>query len=242
MIPKTIHFCWFGKNKKNELNTNCINSWKKHLKGYEFVEWNEDNFDVTHNGFASEAFSRHKYAFVSDYARLMILKRFGGIYLDTDVEVLKDFDPLLENDGFIGFADADPASDKWEFNTACIGACPNNPWIEYLLSYYDDRKFLSDNGSYNTTTNSQIITKMSSDMFEKRDSEQMMGMGNIRIYPRECFDPFHPEEDKMVITDNTFAIHWHDCSWGRPANNLERISGFVQRKMDFFSAKKRIDK
>lgn len=104
-IPKVIHYCWFGKGEKSNLSEKCIQSWKEKLEGYEIIEWNEENFNINCNKYVKEAYERKKYAFVSDYVRLYVLYNYGGIYLDTDVEVLKTFDQFLVNDSFVGFED-----------------------------------------------------------------------------------------------------------------------------------------
>ena len=103
MIPKAIHYCWFGGGKKPKLAKKCIESWKRFCPDYEIKEWNEDNFDFTVMPFMAEAYKAKKYAFVSDVARLLVLEKYGGIYFDTDVELIKDISPLINDDGFIGF-------------------------------------------------------------------------------------------------------------------------------------------
>ena len=116
MIPKTLHYCWFGNGKKSELVQNCIQSWKKAMPDYTIIEWNESNSDITANKYISEAYSANKWAFVSDYIRLRVLFEYGGIYLDTDVETLKSFDAFLNNEAFTGFESND------SIITAVIGA------------------------------------------------------------------------------------------------------------------------
>lgn len=229
MIPKLIHYCWFGNNKKSALVSKCINSWKEYMPDYRIVEWNQHNFDINANDYVCDAYKERKYAFVSDYARLYVLKKYGGIYFDTDTEVVKCFDDFLGYSAFIGFADADEVNDRWELNTACIGSEANNSWIDYLIKYYEDAKFIKRDGTYNTTTNSKIITDMSKEFFSRVNVQQTLSIGEVELFPRDYFDPVHPTDDGGMITSNTYAIHWHDCTWGRPYNNYDRVMGVINR-------------
>ena len=122
-IPKIIHYCWFGKKEKPNIVKKCISSWKVILKDYEIIEWNEENFDISSNNFVRQAYENGKFAFVSDYVRVYALYNYGGIYLDTDVEVFKNFDPLLNNESFWGF------EEKNFIATSTIGAQKNNKFI-----------------------------------------------------------------------------------------------------------------
>ena len=119
-IPKIIHYCWFGNNEKPNIVKKCIASWKEHLKEYEIIEWNEKTFDINSNKFVKEAYEKGMYAFVSDYVRVYALYNYGGIYLDTDVEVKKSFNDLLDNDSIWGF------EEKNFIATSTIGACKKN--------------------------------------------------------------------------------------------------------------------
>ena len=157
MIPKIIHYCWFGRNDKSPLAEKCIDSWEKYCHDYEIKEWNEDNFDINCCQFVKEAYATKKWAFVADYARLYILKEYGGIYMDTDVEVIRPLDDFLVNFAFAGI------EHESNISTALIGSEANNPWITYLLTYYDNRRFIRLHGKCDTTTNVEIITKMTQD-------------------------------------------------------------------------------
>ena len=137
MIPKKIHYCWFGKNKKNEIIEKCIQSWKIHCPDWEIIEWNEDNFDVTSIQYMKEAYECKKYAFVSDVARLLIVYQSGGIYLDTDVELLDNIEFLLDNEAFYFF--------ESERNIATglgFGAEKNHKSVNQLLNYYNNKCFV----------------------------------------------------------------------------------------------------
>ena len=131
MIPKTIHYCWFGRNPKPRLVEKCIKSWKKHCPGYEIIEWNENNFDVfTCPLYVRQAYEAKKWAFVSDVARIYALKEHGGIYFDTDIVMVQDIDDLLENDAFVGFENKDMPF------TAVFGAKKKHPFCKKPLPWH----------------------------------------------------------------------------------------------------------
>ena len=141
MIPKIIHYCWFGRNPLPELAQKCIASWKKYLPDYEIKEWNEDNFDVNIIPYTAEAYAQKKYAFVSDYARFWIQHKYGGIYFDTDVEVIRPIDDIIARGNFMGF-ETDPNSEKGDASNASVnpglglGVAPGLGVIIKLLDYY----------------------------------------------------------------------------------------------------------
>lgn len=207
MIPKTIHYCWFGRNGKSPLIEMCINSWKKYCPGCEIKEWNEDNFDINCCQFVKEAYATKKWAFVSDYARLYILKKYGGIYMDTDVEVIKPLDRFLAHPAFSGFESV--AS----IPTGIIGAETDNPWISYLLTYYDNRCFISHHGRCDTTTNVEIITRMTAEKYGLKLDNTYQELKDVALYPREYFCPKDFATKEINSTENTYTIHHFDGSW-----------------------------
>ena len=152
MIEKKIHYIWFGSNPLPPLAKKCIESWKKFCPDYEIVEWNETNFDVNQNIYTKEAYENKKWAFVSDYVRLYALYHHGGIYMDTDVEVLKNLDDYLNHDAFSGFESSNAIP------TGIIGAKKGNYHIKQLLNEYNDRHFILPNGEMDLTTNVTTIT------------------------------------------------------------------------------------
>ena len=141
-IPKIIHYCWFGGNPLSEMEMKCIASWRKNCPDYEIKRWDESNFDIHINQYVQEAYEAKKWAFVSDYARLYLLSEYGGIYMDTDVEIVQNLDRFLVHNAFTGFEDDN------HIPTAIMGAEKGHRWIKYLLSYYDGRHFYRDNNSY----------------------------------------------------------------------------------------------
>lgn len=206
-IPKLIHYCWFGKNKMLKLNLKCIESWKRVLPDYELRLWNEDNFDITMNQFVKEAYEMKKWAFVTDYVRLYVLYNYGGIYMDTDVEVLRRLDPFLKHSAFTGFE-----NDKY-IPTGIMGAGKGNEWIGYLLSYYENKKFILENGLLATTPNTQIITELSKSWGLKPNNEYQVLKGDVHIYPSEYFCPIAYDSLKKNFTKNTYTIHHYSGSW-----------------------------
>lgn len=212
MIPKVIHYCWFGGNKKPKLICDCIASWKKILPDYEIIEWNEKNSDLTHE-FVKEAYKLKKWAFVSDYIRLKILYENGGIYLDTDMLVLKNFNNLLDSACFFGAEDNDFIS------CGIIGAEPNHFFIKKCLSFYDEFKFSKEiNLGMNT------IPRIITEIFRKEFNfilgfDKVLSFNGITIYPSIYFYalPFFKSEKKLnyneFIDDKSLAIHLWNSSW-----------------------------
>lgn len=207
MIPKTIHYCWFGRGKKPGKIVKCINSWKKHLADYEFIEWNEDNFDITSNLFVKQAYESKKYAFVADYARLYALYNFGGIYLDTDVEVLKPLDKFLKHEVFSSFED-----EKY-IQAFVIGARKGHLWIKDLLEHYKDMTFIKEDGSYNMTTNTEYITKSCVKVGLIQNGKQQTLNNGATFYPRTYFSPYDYGTGENFITENTYTIHHFAKTW-----------------------------
>lgn len=206
-IPKVIHYCWFGKGEKSDLAKECIEGWKDKLKGYEIIEWNEDNFDINNNLYVKQAYDKKKYAFVSDYVRLYALLNYGGIYLDTDVEVLKGFEGFLDLDAFVGF------EDKELISTAIIGARKGNLIIKEWFETYTNRKFIED-GKINDTTNVRVLTNLLLKyQLQQTNSYQKLCNGIITIYPTEYFSPLKYGTKRPKITNKSVTIHWFEGTW-----------------------------
>lgn len=209
MIPKTIHFCWFGQNEKPALVKKCIESWRLKCPDYRIVEWNEDNFDLSENAYAKEAYAAQKWAFVTDYARLKIIYSCGGIYLDTDVELLKSLDALLPNKAFLGLEDTGKIATGLGF-----GAEAGNPVIGEMLQDYGDIHFENPDGSLNTlpcpVRNTESILHR---LPTKMDYDRIINIQDATIYPREYFCPLSADGTTMLKTENTYSIHWFTASW-----------------------------
>ncbi|MDP4109835.1 MAG: glycosyltransferase [Bacillota bacterium] len=210
-IPKTIHYCWFGKKPMPELAQKCLKSWDIFLPDYKKVLWNEDSFDVQSVRFTREAYERGKYAFVSDYVRLYALYNYGGIYMDADVEVVKNLDGFLEFPAFSGF-------EKTEFiPTGIIGAVKYHPWIKRFLDYYRDKAFLWGDGSMDMTPNVIFMSRISENEFGlKRNNEMQILKDGVHIFPNDYFCPMVWETRQIHFTENTRTIHHFAASWMKP--------------------------
>lgn len=207
-IPKKIHYCWFGTKEKPYIVKKCIKSWKENLKEYEIIEWNEDNFDITSNEFVRQAYNCGKFAFVSDYVRIYALYNYGGIYLDTDVEIIKEFtDDILENDSFWGF------EEKNFIATSTIGAKKGNEFINKFLDSYNNKKFINNDGEIDTLTNVAIVSEMIKKIGIKLDGTFQRIDGMATIYPQEYFSPYDYINCYSKQTNNTVAIHHYYKSW-----------------------------
>lgn len=206
MIPKTIHYCWFGGNPFPEDAMKCMNSWKKYCPDYEIKRWDESNFDLECCVYVKEAYEAKKWAFITDYVRLYVLKTYGGIYMDTDVEVLKPLDDFLENHGFSGF------ESNHTVPTGIMAAEKDNPFIIHQLEKYKDRHFLI-NGEIDYTTNVEVITKYCIEKGIQLNNE-IQECEEFKFYPSEYFCPKDPLTYEINLTENTYTIHHFNGSWG----------------------------
>ena len=225
-IPKIIHYCWVGRNPLPSDVRKYIESWKKYLPDYVILEWNEDNFDITSNRFVQEAYDSKKWAFVSDYVRLYVLYNYGGIYLDTDVEVLKNLDVFLHHEAFSGFETGNIIP------TGIIGARKNNPWIKHLLTYYENRSFYRNDGTLDLTANTKIITHMTQELdasLHLDNSYQELKSGVV-LYPNDFFCPKDGVTGIITQTENTYTIHHFAGSW-----LPEKAVLLKEKKIKFFN-------
>jgi len=210
MIPRIIHYCWFGKKELPLLAKKCIASWKKYMPDCEIIEWNEDNFDVNMIQYTREAYEKGKYAFVSDFARFYILYNYGGIYLDVDVELIKPLDNILSKKVVLGFESVGKVA---AINPGLI--CASEPGVEFLkdmINIYKKLYFINNDGSYNLTT----IVEHTTNYFilkglENRNIEQQIG--EVTIFPIDYFCPIDIKSNKLFITENTYSIHHFASSW-----------------------------
>lgn len=206
MIPKIIHYCWFGHGEMSPLAKQCIDSWRKVLPDYDIVEWNEDNFDLDMYPYAREAYQKKKYAFVADVARLYALYTVGGIYMDTDVEVLKSYDKFLVHTAFSGYE-----TDK--VTTGIMASEKGGEWVKHNLDYYEGRHFILEDGSMDQTVNVVTIYKYMLELGFRGDNTFQDFPGLITIYPRDYFCPKSYYDGVIRLTGNTVAIHHFEGSW-----------------------------
>lgn len=228
MIPKIIHYCWFGRNPLPTLAKKCIESWKRFLPDYEIKEWNEDNFDLDLYPYAREAYEHKKYAFVTDIVRLYALYLEGGIYMDTDVEVVKPLDKFLSHTAFSGFESA------VSIPTGIMASEAGGKWVGDNLRYYDHHRFVLPDGSLDMTTNVAIITEYMLPYGFRRDNTWQDFPNLITLYPSEYFCPISSQGSEIHFTENTHTIHHFSGSW-LPASTRRRmrLSRFFRRRLPY---------
>ncbi len=213
MIPKKIHYCWFGGAELPKLAKKCIKSWKKYLPDYEIIRWDESNFDINCCDYVREAYEAKKWAFVSDFARLKILYENGGIYFDTDVEVIKSFDDIVADGSFLGIELENSDIGKLYVNPGLgMGMAKNIDILDEIIKYYEKIHFANEDGTYNQTTIGEHITEI----LKKRGlsiGEGVRKIAGLNIYPQEYFCPLNYDSKTTYFTDNTHSIHHFMDSW-----------------------------
>lgn len=220
-IPKIIHYCWFGGKPKNELAEKCIRSWKKFCPDYELVEWNESNFDIAAAPlYVRQAYEAGRWAFVTDYVRLVGLTRMGGIYMDTDVEVIKPLDPYLHHKGFAGFEAPD------RVQTGLLACEKGHPLFLEFMAHYDNVAFIKEDGTQDITTNVEVLTALCKKHGLRLDGTYQELEG-FTVYPKDVFCPVEYETMKLKKTRRTVVIHWFSGSW------------HTQEELDALEAEKR---
>ena len=231
MIPKTIHYCWFGRGPKPKLAQKCIASWKKYCPDYKIIEWNEDNFDVDMNGYTRMCIAEKKYAFLSDYARLAVVEEHGGLYFDTDVELIRNPDELLAHNAFWGFETPEFVASGLGFGSIAHGIA-----IEAMLSEYAP---LLD-GAHGVVGCPRLNTTALEKLGLQRDGS-LQEIGDAVIYPPDWFNPYESATGRLNRTNHTVSIHWYAASWMSPAKRLRcTLSKPLHRILgvDFFRRQK----
>ena len=207
MIPKTIHYCWFGGNPLPKLAKKCIKSWKKYCKDYEIIQWNEKTFDIKSAPlYVRQAYDAKKWAFVTDYVRLYAMVKYGGVYMDTDVEVIKPLDAFLNHKAFSGF------ENDTQIPTGIMACEKDFPLFERLLRYYDNASFFNEDGTMNCTTNVAIITQTCLEYGLKQNNTFQI-IDGFALYPKDYFCPIEWSTLIKKETENTATIHHFSGSW-----------------------------
>ena len=227
MIPKKIHYCWFGRGDKPKLAKRCIASWKKYCPDYEIIEWNEDNFDINTNEYTKWCYENKNYAFLSDYVRLLVVYRHGGIYFDTDVELIRNPDFLLENQAFFGFEtdgkeNLNPKNADTNTGLA-YGSVASGLALEVMLKEYDP---LLD-GKHGTVMCPKLNTEALVKLGLKRDgSYQEFSWGTV--YPKEYFNPYESTTGVLNKTEDTVSIHWY---MGSCLTAMQKIRSVISKPL-----------
>ena len=211
MIPKIVHYCWFGRNPLPPLAKRCIASWQKYLPDYQIKEWNEDNFDVNEIPYIREAYEAHKYAFVSDYARFKILYDFGGLYFDTDVELIRPVNDIILRGPFMGCEMSGGKSSFFSVNPGLgLGSVAGLPLYKEILDLYRSIHFKQGNGTYSQKTVVEYVTEIlyRRGLQEERNIQKVFG---VYVYPKEYFCPLFGKY--IDFTKNTRSIHHYMSSW-----------------------------
>ena len=219
MIPKVIHYCWFGRNPLPESAVKCINSWRKFMPDYEIKEWNEDNFDVNAIPYTAEAYQMKKYAFVSDYARFWILYRYGGVYFDTDVELIKPIDDIVEKGPFMGIevvckvVPRDLVGYPMIAPGLGIGVEAAHPFYQRLLDYYKGIHFVDKDGNPGSMDTIVVHTTRMLVKDGLKKGGAMQRIAGIWLYPEDYFNPLDDLTGRLNKTENTRSIHWYARTW-----------------------------
>lgn len=221
---KIIHYIWFGGNPLSDLTKKCIETWKKYLPDFEIMEWNEKTFDVNQCAFVKEAYEQKKWAFVADYTRFKVLEKYGGIYLDTDMEITADISKFLEKDLFLG------VEDSKMINAAVVWAKePHNPHIQDIVKIYESKEHFNETGDLYDESVPRVLTKY----FEQfgfdgqKDEIQTFDDDKVYVYPMEYFYPLSYDYQNNKFTDNSVMIHHFDATWISP---MEKFKTKMKRK------------
>ena len=216
MIPKKIHYCWFGGKPLPDDIKQYIESWKKYCPDYEIIQWNESNYNLEKNDYVKQAYKNQKWAFLTDYIRLDVIYEYGGVYLDTDVELIKSLDNLLENKCYMGMEQVGTVATGLGF-----GAEARHPFLRKNMLQYEENSFL-ENGSFKPPICVGVTTKILRNNGLVRENI-IQNIDGVTIYPTDYFCPLKMGTDKITITSNTYSIHHYSASWYTGNKWIKRI-------------------
>lgn len=226
MIPKVIHYCWFGRGPMTKLATNCIQSWKKYCPEYKLKLWNEDNIDLDMYPYVREAYDKRKFAFVSDVVRLYALYTEGGIYMDTDVEVIKPLDPFLDHVAFSGF------ESKEFVPTGIMASEKGGQWVKDNLDYYIGKHFVNEDGSMNLNANVIYMTQLMVEKGLRLDDTYQEFPNYVTFYPKVYFCPL---TQPIRIDEHTVTIHHFAGSWLPRYSKMKRVGIAILKKLRLYN-------
>lgn len=239
MIPKIIHYCWFGRNPLPDFAIKCIESWRKYLPDHEIKEWNEDNFDVNSITYTQQAYKRKMYAFVSDYARFWILYHYGGVYFDVDVELIRPLTPILKKGPYMGLESNNTINvgiyNGNNLGVACnpglgMAAEPNMSFCKELLDGYQTLKFIYPSGATNTKTVVSYTSEMLIKHGYNRTINDIQQCGGFTIYPQQYFCPhINKKNNEIDIKPETYSIHHYAATW---VNSGMKFKGFISQILE----------
>lgn len=227
-IPKIIHYCWFGGAPKPTSVLRCIDSWRKYCPDFEIREWTEKDFDISQNEYTRQAYEAKAWGFVPDYIRLWIIYHYGGIYLDTDVQIIKDLSPLLENSAFMGFEDASHINLGQGF-----GAETGNEVILDNMRLYDTLRFINEDGTLNKTPSPIYTTNILLAHGLQQNIDAIQFIDGVSIYPSEYFCPKSFFTGITTVTPNTYSIHQFDASWYTEEQEIAKQARWKRKKREY---------
>ncbi len=216
-IPKIIHFCWFGHGEYSDKMKYCMASWEKYCPDYKIMKWDEDSFDLDSCNYIRQAYDKKRWAFVTDYVRFKVLQQYGGVYLDTDMEVIKPFNDLLNDDAVLSFKQVVEGTNFNGLTSAFIATKPNNPDFNPLIEQFESRSYINEEGEEDITPIAKFLTDLVKDKGIKLD-DSLQSQNGITVYPHEYLCPtvISTKDSKIATTDNTHVIHHFVGTWRTP--------------------------
>lgn len=214
-IPKIIHFCWFGHGQYDEKMKFCMESWNEFCPEYQIMKWDEESFDLSSCLYAKQAYEKKRWAFVTDYVRFKVLEQYGGIYMDTDMQLLKSLDGFLHDDAFFSFKQLVEGMKLYTLTSGIIGSVKGNTLFEPLIESFESRSYLNEKGEEDMTPVAAFLT----DILVKHNFEQnneLQKKDGIAVYPNDYLCPTLLKGNDVVITENTAAIHHFVGTWRTP--------------------------